>query len=114
MPMSLHTHPMPDDQSVVALMYGPLVLAGRLGSEGLTTANVHTTQNWYKFPPAQIATAPPLSVVSDNINDWIEPVPGKPLTFRTIGQYEEITLIPYHKLFNQKYIIYWKVLKDNS
>ena len=93
-------------------MYGPFVLAGQLGSEGLTTKNIHTTENWYKFPPEQIATAPPLIVTSDNITDWIEPVSGKPLTFRTIGQSEEITLVPYHKLFNQKYIIYWKVQKN--
>jgi DUF1680 family protein len=111
LPMSLHTHPMPDDDTLVAMMYGPLVLAGELGSDGLTTENVHTSINWYKFPPDQIATAAPLIVKSDNVNDWIEPVAGKPLTFRTKGQAQDITLIPYHKLFNQKYIIYWRVLK---
>ena len=109
LPMSLHKHPMPDDESVVAMMYGPFVLAGQLGSEGLTTQNVHTTQNWYRFPEREIATVSPLTVTSDDINDWIEPVAGKPLTFKTIGQSEEITLIPFHKLFMQKYIIYWKV-----
>ena len=110
-PMSLHTHPMPDDNSIVAMMYGPLVLAGQLGSEGLTSENVHTTQNWYRFPQSQIATVSPLTISSDNIKDWIEPVAGKPLTFKTVGQSEDITLVPFHKLFNQKYIIYWKVLE---
>jgi uncharacterized protein len=112
-PMSLHTHPMPDDKSLVTMMYGPLVLAGQLGSEGLTSENVHTTDNWYRFPQGQIATAPPLIVASDNINDWLSPVADKPLTFRTIGQSKEITLIPYHKLFGQKYIIYWQVQKKS-
>jgi DUF1680 family protein len=110
-PMSLHTHPMPDDDTLVALMYGPLVLTGELGSDGLTTENVHTSINWYKFSPDQIASAAPLIVKSDNVNDWIEPVAGKPLTFRTKGQSQDITLMPYHKLFNQKYIIYWRVVK---
>src|SRR5262249_38050445 len=36
LPMSLHVHPMPDDPTVQAFMYGPLVLAGTLGNEGLT------------------------------------------------------------------------------
>ena len=112
LPMSLHKLPLPGDESLVAMMYGPFVLAGQLDSEGLTSQNVHTTQNWYRFPPEQIATASPLIVTSDNINDWIEPVAGKPLTFRTIGQSEEITLVPFHKLFMQKYIIYWRVQKD--
>ncbi len=34
--MNLHVHPMPDDPGVQAFMYGPLVLAGALGNEGLT------------------------------------------------------------------------------
>src|SRR5262249_58782081 len=36
LPMALHLHPMPDDPTLQAVMYGPLVLAGKLGSEGLT------------------------------------------------------------------------------
>ena len=36
LPMSVHAHPMPDDPTVQAFMYGPLVLAGALGNEGLT------------------------------------------------------------------------------
>jgi hypothetical protein len=36
LPMSLHVHPMPDDDTLQAIMYGPVVLAGDLGREGLT------------------------------------------------------------------------------
>ncbi|HEX9217826.1 MAG TPA: glycoside hydrolase family 127 protein, partial [Gemmatimonadales bacterium] len=36
LPMSLHLHAMPDDPTLAAVMYGPLALAGRLGTEGLT------------------------------------------------------------------------------
>lgn len=36
MPMSLHVNSMPDDSTLQAVMYGPLVLTGRLGTEGLT------------------------------------------------------------------------------
>jgi DUF1680 family protein len=35
MPMGLHLFPMPDDPMLAAVMYGPLVLAGELGTEGL-------------------------------------------------------------------------------
>ncbi len=38
LPMSLHLHPMPDDDTLQAVMYGPLVLAGDLGREGVTDA----------------------------------------------------------------------------
>src|SRR5205807_9754281 len=40
LPMRLHAHSMPDDRSVQAIMYGPLVLAGRLGTAGLTPENL--------------------------------------------------------------------------
>ncbi|MHC4501451.1 MAG: beta-L-arabinofuranosidase domain-containing protein, partial [Planctomycetota bacterium] len=35
MPMGLHLCPIPDDPTLAAVMYGPLVLAGELGTEGL-------------------------------------------------------------------------------
>ena len=36
LPMRLHQEAMPDDPTKVAILYGPLVLAGQLGNEGLT------------------------------------------------------------------------------
>ena len=39
LPMALHAHAMPDDSSVQAVMFGPLVLAGRLGTDGITAEN---------------------------------------------------------------------------
>src|SRR5690606_13069763 len=39
LPMALHAAPMPDDPSLLAVLYGPLVLAGRLGTAGITDAN---------------------------------------------------------------------------
>ncbi|MFH1266494.1 MAG: glycoside hydrolase family 127 protein, partial [Planctomycetota bacterium] len=36
LPMSLWAWPMPDDPTLLTVMYGPLVLAGKLGGEGLS------------------------------------------------------------------------------
>ncbi len=113
LPMSLHTHPMPDDPTLVAFMYGPFVLAGKLGGEGLTEENTHTTENWYKFTK-DVASTPPLIVQSDNPDNLIAPVRGSKLTFQTKGQARKINLVPYHTLFNQRYVVYWRVLKEGS
>ncbi len=113
MPMSLHSHPMPDDPTLQAFMYGPLVLAGMLGGEGLNDKTTHTTENWYKFPQP-LPPVPAMLVESDNIADWIKPVPGTPNTFQTVALDESVRLVPYHKLFDQRYIIYWKVLRKNN
>ena len=56
----------------------------------------------------------PLIVQSDDVEDWIKPVAGKPLTFQTAGESEAVTLVPYHKLFDQRYVVYWRVLREGS
>src|SRR5437667_7100402 len=40
LPMHLHVEAMPDDPGMQAFLYGPLVLAGDLGAEGLTEAHI--------------------------------------------------------------------------
>jgi uncharacterized protein len=107
-PMSLHRHAMPDDPDLVAFLYGPLVLAGKLGGEGLTDENTHTAQNWYRFE-GELPTVPNMQVTSDNINDWLQPVPGKPMTFQTTCLEDPVELVPYHQLFDQRYGVYWRV-----
>jgi DUF1680 family protein len=113
-PMKLRVHPMPDDDTLVAFLYGPLVLAGRLGAEGLTEEMTCTTENWYRFPRDQIAQAPMLVVDSDDLDDWIKPAAGDPLTFRTAGQSRDVTLVPYHRLFGERYAVYWHVYRRGS
>ncbi len=114
LPMSLHAAPMPDDKTVVAFMYGPLVLAGRLGGAELIRDMTYTDKNWFPFPRDRVAAAPKLVVDSDDLEDWLKPVEGQPLTFRTTGQQQDVTLIPYHKLFGERYAVYWRVFKRGS
>jgi hypothetical protein len=42
---------------------------------------------------------------------WIKPVAGNPLTFRTVkaGKPDDVTLVPFYKLFGERYAIYWQV-----
>ena len=39
--MRLTTEPLPGDAEYAAFFYGPVLLAGRLGTEGLTDADFH-------------------------------------------------------------------------
>ncbi|MEO6816274.1 MAG: glycoside hydrolase family 127 protein [Edaphobacter sp.] len=43
LPMTLHINVAPDDKQVQAAMYGPVVLAARLGTEGLTTSMIYAS-----------------------------------------------------------------------
>jgi hypothetical protein len=106
LPMSLRIEPLPGDHTIQAAMYGPLVLAGRLGSEGLKKsmfyAGYDTAPEGDPIPVPALATSP-----SDPVG-WLKPVSGQPLTFQTAEQAQKITLIPLYKLFGERYAVYWK------
>jgi DUF1680 family protein len=110
-PMRLWLCPMPDDPGLTAIMYGPLVLAGELGPVDVPQTMVYTTENWFRFPADRVVEAPAIVTAQRDPAAWIEPVAGKPLTFRTsgVGKPNDVTLVPYHRLWNQKYAIYWRL-----
>jgi DUF1680 family protein len=111
MPMSLRLCPMPDDANLAAVMYGPMVLAGQLGRLDVPKEMIYTTKNWFVFPKEHIVDAPVIVTNQRDPASWLRPVEGKPLTFRTkgVGRPHDVTLVPYHRLWNQKYAVYWRI-----
>ena len=111
-PMSLHIDSMPDDSTIQALMYGPLVLAGRLGTEGLTKDVLRAEPTAIREVPryrGKPVSAPEFKAKSQDLRDWVEPVSGRPLEFQTVGQQTNVTLIPFYKVLDERYAVYWKV-----
>lgn len=106
LPMSLHVDTLPGDPATQAQMYGPLVLAGRLGSEGLTEALQHPTYD--TAPNGKPVEAPAITVEPDGKQDWVEAVPGQTLNFRTVGQTQQTSLIPFYRIMGERYVVYWK------
>jgi DUF1680 family protein len=107
LPMSLSVSPMPDDPSVQAMMYGPLVLAGRLGTSGLTREMQYGGYDCeLKGDPVK---APEILVDPKDSTSWLEPEPGRKLAFRSRGQAQAVSLIPVNRLFGERYAVYWKV-----
>jgi len=94
LPMNLHMEAMPDDQSVQAAMYGPLVLAGDLGADGLTEEMIVGPLG-PKMPTSAFA----LPVLRGRVE------PGdQPLTFRAAS----LELAPLNRLVDRRYSIYWR------
>lgn len=106
LPMSLRLESMPDDKTLQAAMYGPLVLAGRLGTEGLTKSMFYSESE--TSPKGDPIPAPVIDTNHGGSVDWLKPVSGEPLTFQTTGQPQNITLVPLYKLFGERYAVYWK------
>ena len=111
LPMDLHVCPMPDDPSIQAVMYGPLVLAGRLGTEGLTPQNIRAEPTQPRQVPEYRSSPVPAPSLhaSGQPSTWIKPAPGTSLAFHTTGQQQDVELVPFYKLFGERYAIYWKV-----
>jgi DUF1680 family protein len=114
MPMSLRVEPMPDDKNLVAFLYGPLVLAGQLGGDGLTDDVVYLKDQWYRFPKDRLAEAPVLLAAGDDLSTCVEKVSDNPPTFRTVGLERNVALVPYHQLFGQRYAVYWRAFRKGG
>jgi DUF1680 family protein len=112
MPMSLHLWRMPDDAHVAAILYGPVVLAGELPAEGLSEEKVYGPYHAEGKP----APAPDLVPPSGNLEDWIKPLEGRPLTFKTLaaGRPDDVTLVPFYTLFGKRYALYWSFYNENE
>lgn len=110
-PMSLHSESLPGDPTQQAVMYGPLVLAGKLGTEGLTPDTLRAPPTPVRMSPdnpAQPIPAAPI-VAGGDVNSWVAAIPGKPLEFRTTGQAQSITLVPFNSIMDERFVVYWKV-----
>lgn len=97
--MSLHIETMKDNHDRAAIMYGPLVLAGKLGTEDDTAAE-------------NIDYVPAFVPAERKISEWIKPVTGEVNVFRTLnaGHPREITLYPFYRMHNLRYSVYWDIL----
>jgi len=111
LPMSLRQEAMPDDAKTVALLYGPLVLAGDLGREGLS----ESVRYGPSAPPMRRVTPVevPALVVADpeKLLASVRPIPGTPVAFHTegIGRPRDLALVPFYKASDQRYTVYWNV-----
>jgi DUF1680 family protein len=120
LPLTLRIASAPDDKLVQAAMYGPLVLAARLGTEDLTTSMIYGgsgpsgDDEGYPMPTVDLrphahrgqAAAPP-ALAEDTV--WFEPIESSrqySLQFRTKGRGPLHTLVPLSQIMDERYSVY--------
>jgi uncharacterized protein len=113
-PMTLRLEATPDDPQIAAVLYGPIVLAGVMGTEEMQKpAPYHDPSDPYQYydynyhiPLNLVHT---LDIKGQKITDWLKPVTGKPLTFATqhVTAGPAITMEPYYDLHRERYVVYW-------
>jgi DUF1680 family protein len=107
LPMRLTTEPLRDDPTQRAFLYGPLVLAGQF-PRGQIDFDLRHNQGpeIQELPPMKVPT---LTAKGAQLSNWIRPLPGAPLTFRTVGQTDDVTLKPLNQSW-ERFAVYWTVL----
>jgi DUF1680 family protein len=113
LPMSVRGVELPGDARRVAFVCGPVVLAGRLGTEGLYPgADILRNERTSGEILNTLVEVPELSGPPATMAGEIRRVDdGEALTFETreIGRPRDVTLIPYHRLHHERYNLYWRV-----
>jgi hypothetical protein len=111
LPMTLREEPLPGVPETIAILYGPVLLAGDLGTTGLTAAARYgsSAPPMSRVEPVEV----PDLVTGDRrgLLAAIRPDPARPLTFRTVGlgRPRDVTLVPFHLAGATRYTVYWNV-----
>jgi DUF1680 family protein len=95
---------MPDDQSIQAVMYGPLVLAGKFD-----TVSKEMMYGDYEPKPGDAYKVPQIVADASKPTAWVEADGKQPLVFRADGQSQPITMVPLYQIIDKRYAVYWKV-----
>jgi len=102
-PMTLRLETMPDNPRRVAVMFGPLVLAGELGPVDDPEAG-------------EMMYVPVLLTSNKPLEEWVKPVSGKPNTFKlsNVGRPRDVVLYPFHNMHDKRYTIFWDIFTQQQ
>jgi DUF1680 family protein len=97
LPKQLHEEPLPDNPRRVALMWGPLVLAGDLGPEQGRRRRGRSND-----VPVLVAAETPVA-------EWLKPVARQPGDFQSVGvgRDKDVQFVPFYRLHERTYAVYW-------
>jgi DUF1680 family protein len=106
LPKTLRTEALLDNPNRLAILWGPLVLAGDLGPE------IQKREEEDQDAEQQAL----VFVTAQPVDRWMKPVAGKPGMFRTsgVGLATDIDFLPFYELPRRRYAIYWDVFTPSE
>lgn len=111
-PMRLRLEATPDNPQRAALLYGPVVMAGRLGTEGMQAPAPHSNPdlyNDYYTYNYQIPTGLPTQLKWNNKRPERYIKKLETLRFQTA---DGVEVIPLYDLHRERYVVYWDVVNE--
>jgi hypothetical protein len=108
LPMDVSACPMPDDPGLLALRYGPLVLAARMGVAGLGLDVLRAEPTRPRTVPEYKRDGLPTPTLAGPA-PWVRRTGTDTLTFGTTSQGAPLELVPLHQILDERYGVYFKV-----
>lgn len=113
LPMQPRLETLPGAPDIAALMYGPVVLAGRLGTEGLTPGadiivNERTSGDMLNIS----LELPRLALSARTLQEKVRREANDRLVFSVKASSRpggELELIPYYRIAHERYNLYWQL-----
>ena len=101
LPMALRAEPTPDDPTLAAIFYGPMVMAAEMGGSGLP--RYFKDQGLQSQPLMEI----PKLAIGGGLNKALEPVSGN--RFRSTAD-PALTFAPLHTILDKRYSAYVRIV----
>jgi hypothetical protein len=118
LPKAIRLEPLPDNPSRVAIMWGPLVLAGDLGPvpPRAGRGSGAAAQTPALAPPPAPPTVPVLVTPERSASKWLTPVAARPGAFTTtgIGRDRDVEFVPFYRLHRRVYGAYGDLLTPDQ
>jgi len=108
MPMHLQWAPLPGAPGVAAIMYGPLVLAARLGRDGYTPGSDVVAGNGFGMKIKEKYEVPVLRLNGAGIETVVRRA-ARGLVFDLNAPGQNHELVPFHRIAHERYNLYWAV-----
>ncbi len=116
LPMDLHLEPLRGSSEYFAMLCGPIVLVGELGTKDLETEEFYRKMDQVPHHSISFSETPLLSGTSTQILESIRRKDNGRLAFslNCPDQGTAISLSPLFRLGFQRYIIYWRMLPNET
>jgi DUF1680 family protein len=108
--MHLELVPLPHSADLRAIAYGPIVLAGRLGTEGVAPGadiivNERRSGEMLNAP----MNIPRMNLTSTNLSQQLKRKNSPALAFAAQATTPDrnIELVPYYRIAHERYTLYW-------
>jgi DUF1680 family protein len=119
-PMHNSIERLPNVPEYIAIMHGPVLLGAKTGTEDLKGL-IADDGRWSQYAGGEYLPVDkaPILIENDiqNIGNKLVPIDGKPLNFRLnvkMVNPAELTLEPFYKIHDARYMMYWLALSNSG